>query len=591
MLAEDDRQGTANGTSRSYANGKSQHRAQAGASSNGTHKSAAALNGSSKPRVPEKFLGHDREEVTRILIQALSDMGYQTAAESVSRDSGFELESPTVAAFRNAILEGNWNEAEQLLSGATVTGDRADHAGNGLVLANGADRNIMRFWIRQQKFLELLEERETGQALMVLRTELTPLYQDTQKLHFLSSLLMCQSREDLMARAEWDGAYGQSRQVLLSELSRCISPSVMLPEHRLAILLHQVKASQIGACLWHSSAASPSLYSDHICDRRHFPTENVLELDDHSDEVWHIAFSHDGTRLASCGSDNQVIIWEVPSFKILHHLKDHEHGVGNVSWSWDDSMLVTCCRDRYARLWDANTGVCLKKLERFQEPVSSCVWVPDGRSFITGSLDKTRGLVQWNLSGEKVFDWANNHRVEDLSVSPNGRWLVAMDDTHHVQIYNLQARDLEYEMDLNIRVTSISISQDSRHLLVNHANGVAQLIDLVTREPVQSYTGHKGSDNFVIRSTFGGADESFVASGSEDGFIYIWHKASAQLVEKLNGHDPRVNSVAWSPTDPCLFASCGDDGKIKIWSNNQWRRTHMETMYRNHEASRSSNGS
>ncbi|RYP79971.1 hypothetical protein DL770_006446 [Monosporascus sp. CRB-9-2] len=508
MLAEDDRQATANGTSRSYANGKSQHRAQAGASSNGAHKSAAALNGSSKPRVPEKYLGHDREEVTRILIQALSDMGYQTAAESVSRDSGFELESPTVAAFRNAVLEGNWNEAEQLLSGATVAGDRTDQAGNGLVLANGADRNIMRFWIRQQKFLELLEERETGQALMVLRTELTPLYQDTQKLHFLSSLLMCQSREDLMARAEWDGAYGQSRQVLLSELSRCISPSVMLPEHRLAILLHQVKASQIGACLWHSSAASPSLYSDHICDRRHFPTENVLELDDHSDEVWHIAFSHD-----------------------------------------------------------------------------------DGRSFITGSLDKSRGLVQWNLSGEKLFDWANNHRVEDLSVSPNGRWLVAMDDTHHVQIYNLQTRDMEYEMDLNIRVTSISISQDSRHLLVNHANGVAQLIDLVTREPVQSYTGHKGSDYYVIRSTFGGADESFVASGSEDGFIYIWHKASAQLVEKLNGHDPRVNSVAWSPTDPCLFASCGDDGKIKIWSNNQWRRTHMETMYRNHEASRSSNGS
>ncbi len=136
----------------------------------------------------------------------------------------------------------------------------------------------------------------------------------------------------------------------------CISSSVMLPEHRLAILLHQVKANQIGACLWHSSAAPPSLYSDHICDRRQFPTENVLELDEHDGEVWQIAFSHDGKRLASCGSGKQVIIWDVPSFAVLHCLKDHEDGVGNVSWSWDDSMLVTCCRDRHARLWDAKVS-------------------------------------------------------------------------------------------------------------------------------------------------------------------------------------------------------------------------------------------
>lgn len=114
-----------------------------------------------------------------------------------------------------------------------------------------------------------------------------------------------------------------------------------------------------------------------------------------------------------------------------------------------------------------------------------------------------------------MFDWANIHRVEDLTVSPNGRWLVAMDDKHHIQVYNLITKELEYEMDLNIRLMSVSISVDSRHLLVNHQNGVAQLIDLITREPVQSYTGHNGGEEFVIRATFGGADESFVASGSE----------------------------------------------------------------------------
>ena len=148
-------------------------------------------------------------------------MGYQAAAESVSRDSGYKLESPTVAAFRSAILDGSWPEAENLLTGAIVSGQGNGNGGegNGLVLAPGSDRDVMRFRMRQQKFLELLEKKDTTRALHVLRTELTPLHHDTSKLHFLSSLLMCLSTNDLMTKANWDGAKGDSRKKLLSELS------------------------------------------------------------------------------------------------------------------------------------------------------------------------------------------------------------------------------------------------------------------------------------------------------------------------------------------------------------------------------------
>ena len=34
-------------------------------------------------------------------------------------------------------------------------------------------------------------------------------------------------------------------------------------------------------------------------------------LTDHSDEVWFLAFSHDGTRLASGAKDGQIIIWNI----------------------------------------------------------------------------------------------------------------------------------------------------------------------------------------------------------------------------------------------------------------------------------------
>jgi hypothetical protein len=187
-----------NGATRPFSNGSGAsplHRATM--PTNGAQKNSTAMNGSShanghshqgaKPR--PTYFGHDREEVTRILIQALADMGYNGAAGTLSQESGYELESPSVAAFRNAVMQGEWAEAEELLFGSTapltVEGGVSLNA-TGLELAEGADKDVMRFWLRQQKFLELLEERDTGRALMVLRTELTPLYQDVGKLHFLS---------------------------------------------------------------------------------------------------------------------------------------------------------------------------------------------------------------------------------------------------------------------------------------------------------------------------------------------------------------------------------------------------------------------
>lgn len=176
------------------------------------------LNGGPVGEHQESYYGHNREEVTRILIQALNDLGYHAAADSVSDESGFQVESPDVVAFRQAVLGGSWSKAEDLLCGTGARGP-GQASGSGLVLAPGADRNDMRFRLRRQKFLELLEQRETGRALAVLRHELTPLCQEHATLNLLSRLLMCQDADDLRSRADWDGANGRSRQILLAELS------------------------------------------------------------------------------------------------------------------------------------------------------------------------------------------------------------------------------------------------------------------------------------------------------------------------------------------------------------------------------------
>ena len=190
---------------RHFSNGSSRSPPQKATISNTTNGHSPTTNGTSSsytngssPSITRTknatFYGHDREEITRLLIQTLSDLGYHGAAGKLGEESGYELESPSVAAFRHAVLQGEWLEAESLLFGSNPS----DEGGGvsisnghpprhrGLVLAEGADASELKFRMRQQKYLELLEKRELEIALTVLRQELTPLHRDQAKLHALS---------------------------------------------------------------------------------------------------------------------------------------------------------------------------------------------------------------------------------------------------------------------------------------------------------------------------------------------------------------------------------------------------------------------
>ncbi|KAJ5104375.1 hypothetical protein NUU61_001722, partial [Penicillium alfredii] len=564
---------TTNGFSQA-SNGSLSRKAGLNGQPTPTSANGSQRNGAGKALAAPTYYGHNREEVTRILIQSLYELGYNGAASQLSSESGYQLETSGVATFRSAILGGRWSEAERILIVSFRNG--GSHSGNQksseetLALAEDADRNEMLFHLRQQKFLELLEARDLGSALVVLRQELTPLNYDVERLHALSSLLMCPT-ELLHDQAGWDGPISSSRERLLAELSKSISPSVMIPQHRLALLLDHVKQSQINNCLYHNTAEPPSLYSDHMCNRSDFPLEISVDLTQHSDEVWYCEFSHDGTKLVTAGKDHTVLIYETNGFNVLHKLAEHDEGVAFASWSPDDTKVITCSQDKKARVWSVETGRCLLTINHHRQPVTAAAWAADGESFVTASLDASSQLCHWSMRGQSLYMWKGGFRVQDCAISVDGRRLVAADTEAKIHVYNMLTYEEEYCLPLPSKPTSVAISQDCRHVLVNLAEGEIQLVDMVTTSLVRDFRGQKQGE-FVIRSTFGGAAENFVVSGSEDSRVYIWHKENGTLVETLEGHVTGcVNSISWNPVNPTMFASAGDDCAVRIWSRDSGR--------------------
>ncbi|KIJ35759.1 hypothetical protein M422DRAFT_61256 [Sphaerobolus stellatus SS14] len=515
----------------------------------------------------------DREEFIRLVIQSLRDVGYTESADVLEAESGYRLESRSVSAFRQAIIQGHWDEAEEAM-------DR-------LGAADEDDRQSAKYMISQQKYLELLEAQELNSALTVLRTELAPLSMEPERLQLLSSLLMSTSGEEVRRAAHWDGARGLSRQYLLQDLQCFIPSSIMIPPQRFDTLLQQAREYQRNSCLYHNSNAPFSLYTDHACGRDLFPNTTTVILAEHDDEVWDIQWSHDGGHLATASADGTAIVWRLgpvdPSTgrecTPIQVLRNHPCPVNGLSWSPDNETLLTCA-DQVIKVWKAKTGVCIKELTGHSDTITAVEWLPDGSGFISAGMDCR--IVFWDAQGKKRDTWENlSIRITDIAMDRSrliavgiSREPVTVDPASLLDSQDRNGRSVpsptEGQVESTLEdygeVTSVKISSDSRYALVGHGPNEIQLWDLEDSPHLsRTYIGHRAGKN-VIRSCFGGAGQHFVASGSENGKVYIWQRETGILIQTLTGHGSgTVNCVAWNPQHPSMFASCSDDKTIRIW--------------------------
>ncbi|KAH7889566.1 WD40 repeat-like protein [Phlebopus sp. FC_14] len=542
----------------------------------------------------------DREEFVRLVLQSLRDIGYIESAATLEAESGYTLESQEVSEFRQYILNAEWSNAATLLPQLAVADEET------LLEA--------KFLIGRQKYLELLEARKTTTALQVLRNELAPLSADPEQLHALSSFIMCSDPEDLRRRASWDGVSGLSRQTLLSDLQQFIPSATMIPQRRFAALLTQSRFYQRERCIYHNTcmnATSFSLFANHHCDKEGFPRVTTTILDVHTDEVWNLAWSHDGLRLASACKDKSAIIWRIGSdteptsrdCAVELTLREHPFPVGALAWSLDDSILATSA-DNLIKLWDTKTGSCVHTIDSHLETVSALVWLPDGSGFMSASLD--RKIASWDMTGKPLDQWSGVPiRVTDMAVSPDMKWLVTIgmgytpptpslpeghssrvisreptppvtnngggiangqrSSENRMMIYDLKTKAVELSFPTDGELTSVKVSDDSQYALINHAPDEIHLWDLKEGRLARKFTGQR-QGHHVIRSCFGGIDGNFVVSGSEDRNVYVWHRDTGVLLEALPGHGMgSVNSVSWNPRNERMFASCSDDHTIRIW--------------------------
>ncbi|KAM9425477.1 WD repeat-containing protein 26 isoform 2-T2 [Pholidichthys leucotaenia] len=395
-----------------------------------------------------------------------------------------------------------------------------------------------------------------------------------QHLHDLGlKYLMCSHAEDLRAKAEWEGKGTASRTKLLDKLQTYLPPSVMLPPRRLQTLLKQAVELQRERCLYHntkldSGLDSVSLLLDHACSRKQFPCYTQQILTEHCNEVWFCKFSNDGTKLATGSKDTTVIVWQVDmdthQLKLMKTLEGHAYGVSYLAWSPDDTYLIACGPDDCSELWlwNVQTGELRTKMSQSHEDsLTSVAWNPDGKRFVSGGQ---RGqFYQCDLDGNLLDSW-EGVRVQCLWCLSDGRTVLASDTHQRIRGYNFEDLTDRNIVQEDHPIMSFTVSKNGRLALLNVATQGVHLWDLQDRVLVRKYQGVT-QGFYTIHSCFGGHNEDFIASGSEDHKVYIWHRRSELPIAELTGHTRTVNCVSWNPVLPGLLASASDDGTVRVW--------------------------
>jgi WD40 repeat protein len=174
--------------------------------------------------------------------------------------------------------------------------------------------------------------------------------------------------------------------------------------------------------------------------------QELLTLTGHTSIVTSVCFSPDGTRLASGsgGGDQQkqqfsgeVKVWDVGTGKEVLTLKGHTEWFCGLAWSPDGSRLASASYDQTVKVWDVERGQELLTLKGHTAPVWIVCFSPDGTRLASASHDCT--VKVWDAkSGQEVFTLrGHTGGVTSVCFSPDGKRLVSTSVDNTVKVRDL----------------------------------------------------------------------------------------------------------------------------------------------------------
>ena len=296
----------------------------------------------------------------------------------------------------------------------------------------------------------------------------------------------------------------------------------------------------------------------------------------HTGPVNSVAFSPDGSTLASGSEDNAIRFWDVNTGTHLHIIRG-SITVPSLAYSPDGNRIISGSHSS-VRLWNANKGVgaYIKNVGNQFDLVTSVAYSPDGNIIASGSEDNT--IRFWDARTGSYPHVLRGHtdNVTSVAFSPDSNRIISGSLDQTVRLWNIKTRKLIRTLEGHTDgVNSISFSPDGSIIVSGSLDNTIRLWNADTGEHIRTIEGHTAS---VISVTFSLPDGNTIASSSVDNTIRFWNTNDGEHIRTIEGHSGVVNSIDYSP-DGNTIASGSSDNALRLWNANTGGHLHTITEH------------
>jgi WD40 repeat protein len=296
----------------------------------------------------------------------------------------------------------------------------------------------------------------------------------------------------------------------------------------------------------------------------------MATLRGHEDEVYSLAFSSDGRRIITGGKDGSVRLWQIPPVKRPPPESILPEPCNNFAMSSDSRRLATAGDDYI--LWDLGTGERLATLTELRGYQGNCDFSPDGRQLFAGGRKGKIRIWDFERNSLSEFDTGRDEDIAGVKrLSTTNFQLFSWSySPMRVRIWNFETRKLVHEFEPSGPPAWRGNFSRRGDIALGFGDGSVTVWKAESGWAPINFHAHRRS----VAATAFTPDGRILATGGEEGTARLWDLAASREIVTLKGHLRSVHSVDISPDGNRLATGAGGMESVKLWD----MLTHQELI-------------